>query len=187
METTQDPILKTCTACRVPKPYSQFHVNRRSPDGRFSHCKACCTVRSKAKYRAAKASRLPGTVNGQSPESRQRTVQTYNDSIVEELGDAYLRRKLVQATGVPSDEIPQAAIEAKRAQILVEREAQEQLAKVAPLMKATAELEDALALLKQGKISPQKALALSASARDGINTTLRNIATPKPAQSELEV
>lgn len=37
--------MKTCTACTTPKPLEEFYSDKRRPDGRQSHCKACKAAR----------------------------------------------------------------------------------------------------------------------------------------------
>lgn len=39
--TAMEPVVKTCTKCGETKPLSQFHRNRRSPDGHQTYCKPC--------------------------------------------------------------------------------------------------------------------------------------------------
>lgn len=43
--------MKTCTACREPKPLDEFHRNKRSSDGRHSRCKPCAIAAVRASQR----------------------------------------------------------------------------------------------------------------------------------------
>jgi hypothetical protein len=42
--------MKTCSKCKMTKPYSEFQKNKRMKDGFCSPCKACESLRRKASY-----------------------------------------------------------------------------------------------------------------------------------------
>ena len=44
---------KTCTMCRVEKPYAEFHKHKRAKDGLYCYCKSCSREYSK-KWREGK-------------------------------------------------------------------------------------------------------------------------------------
>jgi hypothetical protein len=43
----QSPTTKTCTACHIEKPFSDFYKDRSNKDGYMYHCKACYVYRQK--------------------------------------------------------------------------------------------------------------------------------------------
>lgn len=49
------PNLKTCSACREPKPFDQFAKSRAQRDGLDNACRACVRFRKAHAYRKKKA------------------------------------------------------------------------------------------------------------------------------------
>lgn len=44
--------MKTCPNCGETKPLTEFHVDKRKPDGRVTRCKTCVAARDKARNTA---------------------------------------------------------------------------------------------------------------------------------------
>jgi hypothetical protein len=42
---------KQCTRCLAHLPLKEFCVNKRSPDGRFTQCRACVAEKDRQRYR----------------------------------------------------------------------------------------------------------------------------------------
>lgn len=41
--------MKTCSRCKTPKVLNEFPVNRSAPDGRYTQCKTCISIRNAAR------------------------------------------------------------------------------------------------------------------------------------------
>jgi len=49
---------KTCTKCRQTLPASEFHRDRRRPDGLRSWCKECANLQNRERYRSSRWRRI---------------------------------------------------------------------------------------------------------------------------------
>ncbi len=47
-----DVAIKTCSECKFPKPVTDFHVRKKSPDGRHRLCKDCDSGQRTERYRS---------------------------------------------------------------------------------------------------------------------------------------
>jgi len=59
--------MKTCSRCQSAKPLSDFHLNKRSPDGHFTICKQCKVAEAKRRY------------DSMTPEQYQRNLQQHRE------------------------------------------------------------------------------------------------------------
>jgi hypothetical protein len=190
MSDTNHPatLTKVCTKCDTVRAIEQFHRNKAAQDGRMQRCKLCVAAAKKVEYAQRKAGTFVSSttrVKKEQVAKRVATVAHYNDRIVDNLDDAYVRRKLVKQTGLAHDDIPAVAVEVKRLQLQILREAREQ-ERLRPLFTHKAALGEVLTGLKTGAVSPDEATEYANQACDDINEFLKQLGKD-PRQTELEI
>jgi hypothetical protein len=70
--------MKTCYACDLEKPLVNYHVDKKSKDGRSNRCKVCAKE-STSKWRAENPERARAKVKECFDKNRKKYYSTHND------------------------------------------------------------------------------------------------------------
>lgn len=103
---------KQCAGCHVDKPLEDFYPHPSGRMGFTSQCKTCMAATAAAWRKA-------------NPERASRNAQSAHQRQMSQLHDTYVRRTIVQGTGLSRSAIPQHLVDLKREQLAISRLARE--------------------------------------------------------------
>lgn len=127
--------MKKCKCCNIEKPLTEFHLDKKMSDGRFSECMVCRNTYAKKYYlenrEIAKEKRL--VYSRKNPKTKEQAHAAYlkrRDAAleyakkrIEALSDSYMKCRVFGCT--VDVEVPAELIEAKRLHMQIKRKLKE--------------------------------------------------------------
>lgn len=127
--------MRACTLCKQAKPLSEFSKKTRYYDGLDPWCKACKSLKDKARYwldpagakkrsaEYAKAHRDKARAWSKASADRTRvSIRKKRNSDIKELSDKYVKQLFTENSTLTFADIPQCLVDARRELIKLKRE-----------------------------------------------------------------